>query len=45
VLGFLNRDVGAVVPISGIATGFVLVGAIFLIVLIWWIEGKVLRRA
>jgi len=44
VLGFLNRDVGAVVPISGIATGFVLVGAIFLIVLIWWIEGKVLRR-
>ena len=44
VLGFLNRDVGAVVPISGIATGFVLVGAIFLVVLIWWIEGKILKR-
>jgi hypothetical protein len=44
VLGFLNRDVGAVVPISAIATGFVLIGAIFLVVLIWWIEGKVLKR-
>lgn len=44
VLGFLTSDVGTLVTISGIGTGLVVVGAIFLVALIWWIEGRILRR-
>jgi Domain of unknown function (DUF4328) len=44
VLRFLAGDERALISISGIGTGFVLIGAIFLVILIWWIEGKVLQR-
>ena len=44
VLGFFTSDVRTLVTISGIGTGLVVVGAIFLVVLIWWIEGRILRR-
>ena len=44
VLGFFTSDVRTLVTISGISTGLVVVGAIFLVVLIWWIEGRILRR-
>jgi hypothetical protein len=44
VLGFLTSDIRTLITISGIGTGLVVVGAIFLVVLIWWIEGRILRR-
>ena len=44
ILGFFTSDVRTLVTISGIGTGLVVVGAIFLVVLIWWVEGRVLRR-
>jgi hypothetical protein len=44
VLGFFTSDVRTLITISGIGTGLVVVGAIFLVVLIWWIEGRILRR-
>jgi hypothetical protein len=44
VLSFLTSDLRTLVTISGIGTGLVVVGAIFLVVLIWWIEGRILRR-
>ena len=44
VLGFLTSDVRTLLTISAIGTGFVVIGAIFLVVLIWWIEGRILRR-
>ena len=31
-------------PILGVSTGLVLVGAIFLVALIWWIEARIARR-
>jgi hypothetical protein len=30
--------------IEAIATGFVLIGAVFLVALIWWVEGRITRR-
>ena len=49
--GFLNYGAdtleGAVSNaqlITGMATGLVLVGAVFLVVLIWWIEARIARR-
>jgi hypothetical protein len=30
--------------VDAIATGFVVVGAIFLVALIWWVEGRIARR-
>jgi len=44
VLSFFTSDLRTLVTISGIGTGLVVVGAIFLVVLIWWIEGRILRR-
>jgi hypothetical protein len=49
--GFLNlgadtleRSVGNSLLIQGVATGLVLVGAIFLVVLIWWVEARISER-
>jgi Domain of unknown function (DUF4328) len=49
--GFLNlgadtveRAVGNSLLIQGVATGLVVVGAIFLVVLIWWIEARIAER-
>jgi Domain of unknown function (DUF4328) len=49
--GFLNlgsdtveRSVGNSLLIQGVATGLVVVGAIFLVVLIWWIEARIAER-
>ena len=49
--GFLNlgadtleRSVSASLLIEGVATGLVLVGAIFLVVLIWWVEARIATR-
>jgi hypothetical protein len=44
VLGFFTSDIRTLLTISAIGTGFVVIGAIFLVVLIWWIEGRVLKR-
>ena len=44
ILGIFTSDARTLVTISGIGTGLVVVGAIFLVVLIWWIEGRILRR-
>jgi hypothetical protein len=52
VLGFLNgisaeSEEGALrtqLTIQGISIGLVLVGAIFLVALIWWIEARIARR-
>jgi hypothetical protein len=44
VLGFFINDLRTAVTVSGIATGLMLIGAIFLVALIWWIEGRVARR-
>jgi hypothetical protein len=47
-LGFgsdtLEGAVNNALLISGVAAGLVLIGAIFLVVLIWWIEGRIARR-
>lgn len=32
------------IVVEGVSTGLVVVGAIFLVVLIWWIEGKIAER-
>ena len=49
--GFLNlgadtleRQVGNGLLLQGVATGLVVVGAIFLVVLIWWIEARIAER-
>ncbi len=44
VLRFFARDVDTFVTISGIGTGLVLVGAIFMVALIWWVERHVRAR-
>ncbi len=44
VLGFFVGDIRTAVAVSGIATGLMLVGAIFLVALIWWIEGRIAYR-
>lgn len=44
VLGFFIGDIRTAVVVSGIATGLMLVGAIFLVALIWWIEGRIAYR-
>ena len=44
VLGFFIGDIRTAVAVSGIATGLMLVGAIFLVALIWWIEGRIAYR-
>ena len=48
LLGFgsdtLEGAVNNALLISGVAAGLVLIGAIFLVVLIWWIEGRIARR-
>ena len=44
VLGFFIDDLRTAVTVSGIATGLTLVGAVFLVALIWWIEGRIARR-
>ena len=44
VLSFLTADIRTLVTIGGIGTGLMLVGAIFLVALIWWIEGRIARR-
>jgi hypothetical protein len=40
----LEGAVNNALLIQGVATGLVLVGAIFLVVLIWWIEARIARR-
>ena len=40
----LEGAVNNALLISGVAAGLVLIGAIFLVVLIWWIEGRIGRR-
>jgi hypothetical protein len=44
VLGFFTSDIRTLLTISAIGTGLVLIGAIFMVVLIWWIEGRILTR-
>jgi hypothetical protein len=44
VLGFLTSDLDSVVTVTGIGTGLSVIGAVFLVVLIWWIEGRILKR-
>jgi len=44
VLSFLTADIRTLVTISGIGTGLMLVGAIFLVALIWWVERRITRR-
>jgi Domain of unknown function (DUF4328) len=44
VLSFFTDNPDTLVTITGIGLGLGAVGAVFLVVLIWWIEGKVLRR-
>ncbi len=40
----LEGAVNSALLISGVAAGLVLIGAIFLVALIWWIEGRIGRR-
>ena len=44
VLSLFTGDTEALITITGIGVGLSVVGAIFLVVLIWWVEGKVLER-
>jgi hypothetical protein len=44
ILSFFTADIQTLVRISAIGTGLMLVGAIFLVALIWWVEGRILRR-
>ncbi len=42
--GTLEDAVGQTMLIQGVSTGLVVVGAVFLVVLIWWIEERIARR-
>lgn len=44
ILGLFTTNVRTLITISGIGTGLVIVGAIFLVVLIWWVEGRITKR-
>ncbi len=50
IVGWLNWEedlelaIRNALVVQGIATGLVLVGAVFLVALIWWIEGRIARR-
>ena len=44
VLGFFIGDIRTAVTVSGLATGMLVVGAIFLVALIWWLEGRIAHR-
>jgi len=44
VLSLFTSNLDTLATITGIGLGLGVVGAIFLVVLIWWVEGKVLER-
>ncbi|HET9083999.1 MAG TPA: DUF4328 domain-containing protein [Candidatus Limnocylindrales bacterium] len=44
VLSLFTSNLDTLVTITGIGLGLGVVGAIFLVVLIWWVEGKVAER-
>ena len=44
VFSWFARDTDTLVRVAGIGTGLVLVGAIFMVVLIWWVERHIRAR-